>query len=597
MPFPIPQLLVESLTQQGLLTPELTEDIQREAIANDRDFGEVLVSRGVIQDEVITQLKAEIYNLPILAVEGIEVNRELSQIVPENVVELYKFIPYGLDGTVLKVALVNPENINALEALKFITSGKGLTVEKYLVSYKGFETLKRNFRTLVADVGKVLESISGEISEKQLDISDKTESLEAISAEAPVTKIVAAIVKHAVDTRASDIHIEPFEDRIRLRFRIDGVLQTALSLPMNLLSAIVTRIKILADLKIDETRLAQDGRFSTKMNDRSVDFRISTLPTRNGEKIVLRILDPLVGNITLPDLGLQGRSLELLLESIAKPFGAILITGPTGSGKSTTLAAILRQMNDEGINIITLEDPIEYYINGVNQSQIHEEIGYTFASGLRHILRQDPDVIMVGEIRDKETAGLSTQAALTGHIVISTLHTNDTIGVIPRLIDMGVERYLLAPTLNMMLAQRLVRKLCPSCKTKVQASDAEEPLIRKAIETMPDAVKAGLPTSNFEIYKPGQGCKECSGKTYKGRSGIYEVLAMNDELERIILSELSEEKLRQAAKNQGMITMFQDGILKVLQGITSLEEVLQAAQDQGDENENKIPATPEIAKA
>ncbi len=597
MPFPIPQLLAESLTQQGLLTPELTEDIQKEAIANDRDFGEVVVSRGIMQDEAITQLKAGIYNLPILATEGIEVNRELSQIVPENVVELYKFIPYGLDGTVLKVALLNPENINALEALKFITSGKGLTVEKYLVSYKGFDTLKRNFRTLVGDVGKVLESIGGEASEKQLDISEKTESLEAISAEAPVTKIVAAIVKHAVDTRASDIHIEPFEDRIRLRFRIDGVLQTALSLPSNLLSAIVTRIKILADLKIDETRLAQDGRFSTKMNDRSVDFRISTLPTRNGEKIVLRILDPLVGNITLPDLGLQGRSLELLLTSIAKPFGAILITGPTGSGKSTTLAAILRQMNDESINIITLEDPIEYYINGVNQSQIHEEIGYTFASGLRHILRQDPDVIMVGEIRDKETAGLSTQAALTGHIVISTLHTNDTIGVIPRLIDMGVERYLLAPTLNMMLAQRLVRKLCPSCKTKVQANEAEEPIIRQAIETMPEALRVSLPTSNFEIYKPGQGCKECNGKTYKGRSGIYEVLAMNDELERIILSELSEEKLRQAAKNQGMITMFQDGILKVLQGVTSLEEVLQAAQDKADD-ENKNPvASPEIAKA
>jgi len=345
------------------------------------------------------------------------------------------------------------------------------------------------------------------------------------------------------------------------------------------LSALATRIKILSDLKIDEIRLAQDGRFSTKINDRKVDFRVSTFPTRNGEKVVLRILDPMVGDINLIDLGLEGRSLDLVRENIKKPFGEILITGPTGSGKSTTLAAILREVNSDEVNIVTLEDPIEYYVNGVNQSQTHEEIGYTFASGLRHILRQDPDIIMVGEIRDGETASLATQASLTGHVVLSTLHTNDTIGVIPRLIDMGVEKYLLAPTLNLALAQRLARKLCQFCKVAVKASTAEEFSIKKALDRMPKESKKGLGESNFEIFKAGDGCKECNGKSYKGRIGVFETLAMTDELEKIILTNISEEDLRKEAKNQGMITMFEDGIIKVIKGLTSMEELLTVAQE------------------
>jgi len=458
-----------------------------------------------------------------------------------------------------------------------------LTLEKYLVSYKDFETFSRGFRTLTVEVGKALESLAEEISEKELRITEETGGLEEITAEAPVTRIVAIIVKHAVESRASDIHIEPFETKIRLRFRIDGLLQTVLSLPLRLLSALVTRIKILADLKIDETRLAQDGRFSTKVGDRRVDFRVSTFPTRNGEKVVLRILDPLVGNIKLTDLGLEGRSLDLVRENMVKPFGEILITGPTGSGKSTTLAAVLREINDEEVNIVTLEDPIEYYVEGVNQSQVHEEIGYTFASGLRHILRQDPDIIMVGEIRDKETAQLATQAALTGHVVLSTLHTNDTIGVIPRLIDMGVEKYLLAPTLNLAVAQRLLRRLCPSCKKKVKANVAEEHMIKQALEKMPPAIQKEFPKSNFEIYKSGPGCKECNGKAFKGRIAIFETLAMTDELENIILTNLSEGELRKEAKRQGMLTMFQDGIIKVLHGVTSLEELLTVAQESEEE--------------
>ena len=352
-------------------------------------------------------------------------------------------------------------------------------------------------------------------------------------------------------------------------------------MPKNLQSAIVTRIKILSDLKIDETRLAQDGRFATKLGERKIDFRVSTFPTKNGEKVVMRILDPLAGNITLADLGLEGRSIDILRRGMEKPFGSILITGPTGSGKSTTLAAMLRIMNTEDINIVTLEDPIEYFIDGVNQSQVHEEIGYTFANGLRHILRQDPDVIMVGEIRDRETAGLATQAALTGHIVLSTLHTNDSMGVVPRLIDMNVEKYLIPPTLNVAAAQRLLRRLCPDCKIKTKANSGEESIITKAIQDMPQEYQEKLLSDKgYVVFKPNteNPCKTCAGKAFKGRVGIFEMMEMTDELEKIILGTLSEAAMREEAKRQDMITMFQDGIIKVLKGVVSLEELLEVAQ-------------------
>ena len=446
--------------------------------------------------------------------------------------------------------------------------------------------IDNNIKEMFSIVSLCIEK--GKLSKKELDLNEKAK-LEEITVDAPVSRIVATIIKHAVETKSSDIHIEPFEDSIRLRFRVDGVLQAVLSLPKNLMAPIITRIKILSEMKIDETRIPQDGRFSTKLDQRRIDFRVSTLPTRNGEKAVLRILDPLVGDINLIQLGLEGRSLELMRKNIAKPFGSILITGPTGSGKSTTLAAILREINDEEVNIITLEDPIEYYVEGVNQSQIHEEVGYTFASGLRHILRQDPDIIMVGEIRDGETAALATQAALTGHLVFSTLHTNDTIGIVPRLVNMDVEPYLIAPTLNLGLAQRLLRKLCNNCKVKVSADPSEETIIKKAIETMPADAKKDLPKNNFVIYKPGDGCNECNKKTYKGRIAIFETLEMTDQLERIILGEISEELLRREAKRQGMLTMFQDGIIKILHGVSSLEELFTIAQEDQDEEESKAP--------
>ncbi|HEY4474492.1 MAG TPA: GspE/PulE family protein, partial [Candidatus Paceibacterota bacterium] len=577
----IPQTLVDELVRLNVISAEDTTTFSDLAQNENKDFGQILLEKSVISDSDLLAIKSKLYLLPTVDLEGHEFSREVLKEFSEDVVNFYKVAPFDKKDGILKVAIINPEAIDALEALKFIAEDKKLVLEKYLVSYRDFETIIRNYRTLSGEVNKALESLAEEEKGKEDEEVGSIKSIEDITAEAPVSKIVAVLVKHAVESRASDIHIEPFEDRVRTRFRIDGILTTTLTLPKTLQSAIITRIKILSDLKIDETRLAQDGRFSTKLGNRRIDFRVSTFPTKNGEKVVMRILDPLTGKVELPELGLDGRSAEVIERAMDKPFGSILITGPTGSGKSTTLAGMLKKMNNEDVNIVTLEDPIEYFVDGVNQSQVHEEIGYTFASGLRHILRQDPDIIMVGEIRDKETASLATQAALTGHIVLSTLHTNDALGVVPRLLDMGIEKYLIPSTLNVAAAQRLLRRLCQDCKIETTTNTAEEKMISEAILDMPtDYQKKYLSKSSYTIYKPNieNPCKKCGGKAFKGRIAIFEMLEMSDELEKIILGEISEASLRQEAKRQGMITMFQDGILKVLKGVVSLEELLEIAQ-------------------
>ena len=577
----IPQTLVEELVKAGLVSKKDIGVLEDLAQSQNKDFSQIIVDQGIMSESDFLNFKSKIYQLPTVRLKEIELDKEALKEIPEDTVIFYKVVPFARGDGVLKVGIIDPEDNNALEALKFVAESGELNIEKYLISHNDFTNVVKNYRTLTGEIGQALESLAEELEKKEVKEGPTKIKLEELSAEAPVTRIVAVIVRHAVESRASDIHVEPFEDRVRVRFRIDGILTTSLTLPKNLHSAVVTRVKILSDLKIDETRLAQDGRFATKLGERKIDFRISTFPTKNGEKVVMRILDPLAGVVTLSDLGLEGRSLDVLQRGMGKPFGSILITGPTGSGKSTTLAAMLRVINTEDINIVTLEDPIEYFVDGVNQSQIHEEIGYTFANGLRHILRQDPDVIMVGEIRDKETAGLATQAALTGHIVLSTLHTNDSMGVVPRLIDMGVEKYLIPPTVNVAAAQRLLRRLCPDCKIKAKANSGEEKIINDALKDMPSEYQKELSSEEGHvIYKPNteNPCKTCAGKAFKGRVGIFEMLEMTDEFEKIILGTVSEAAMREEAKRQGMITMFQDGILKVLRGVVSLEELLEVAQ-------------------
>ncbi|MFH1769455.1 MAG: ATPase, T2SS/T4P/T4SS family [Parcubacteria group bacterium] len=580
MEYAVPQLLIEELLKRNLVKEKDIEVAKEEAIKENVDLGQIIVKNGLVDDSELLKIKSEIYNIPAFDLADFKIEKSVLEGISNHVINMYYVLPLAKKDGYLEVGILNPENIGALEAVKFLAAEQNLKLKQYVISYSDFSNFTKSFSVLTSEIDKALESITPAKKaegEDMAKIAGEDSDLSRITADAPITKAVASIVKHAVDMKASDIHIEPFRNDIRLRLRIDGVMRTVLKLPIKLLSSLVTRIKILSDLKIDETRLAQDGRFSTNFNQRVIDFRVSTFPTRNGEKVVMRILDPLSGVVELTDLGVRGRSHKLLLENMEKPFGAILITGPTGSGKSTTLAAILRKMNVEGVNIVTLEDPIEYFVEGVNQSQVHEEIGYTFASGLRHILRQDPDIIMVGEIRDGETAQLATQAALTGHVVLSTVHTNDTIGVIPRLMDMGVERYLLAPTLNLALAQRLMRKLCPDCKKEYDASPSEKKMIEKTLSEMPESAKKDV-KSDYKLFKSA-GCKTCNKNGYKGRMGIFETLEMTDNLERIVLSDLSEEKLREEAKRQGMITMFQDGLLKVLDGITSMEQLLQVASD------------------
>ena len=389
-------------------------------------------------------------------------------------------------------------------------------------------------------------------------------------------------MRHAQEGRASDIHIEPTENNLKIRFRVDGVLYTSLILPRSIQSSVVSRIKILSSMKIDETRIPQDGRFHSVIDSKKIDFRVSTFPTYFGEKVVLRLLDPTVGILTFDQLGIQSHNRRLLEEAIDRPFGMILVTGPTGSGKTTTLYAVLRVLNEDAVNIVSLEDPVEYFVEGVSQSQVRPEINYTFASGLRSILRQDPDIIMVGEIRDRETADLATHAALTGHIVLSTLHTNDALGVIPRLMDMGVQGFLIPSSLNLAMSQRLIRRLCNECKKEIEPPPKIKEVIVKELEGLSEEGKTFLADQKIDSKEikiwHSPGCKFCAQKGTKGRIAIHEALSMTPQLEKIIIEGVTEAKINEEAMRQGMITMKQDGVIKVLQGLVSFEELMGAVE-------------------
>jgi len=399
-----------------------------------------------------------------------------------------------------------------------------------------------------------------------------------LAEEAPIIKLVSILLKYGVRYSASDIHIEPLKTKTRVRYRIDGILRTVAYFPLEILPPIISRIKILSNLKIDETRIPQDGRFSTIIDGKEIDFRVSTFPTAVGEKAALRILDPEVGLKKFEELGAILTNRLIIERSLKRPFGMILVTGPTGCGKTTTLYALIQKLKKEEINIVTLEDPIEYFIEGINQSQIRPEIGYSFASGLRQILRQDPDVIMVGEIRDEETAALAVHASLTGHLVLSTLHTNNAIGVIPRLVDMGVPSYLLPSSLAVMIAQRLVPRVCPYCKEKITPDSETEKMIEEALDSLPEKLKNKIKIEKPYFIWKGKGCPKCRYRGILGRIAIFEAFEMTDNLAKIITHKIDEEEILKEARNQGMLTMRQDGILKALKGIVPIEAVLKETE-------------------
>jgi len=503
--------------------------------------------------------------------------------IPEEAAIFYKFVPISKQKNVLEVGMLNPDNLKAKEALRFITQRSGLETKIFSINEVGLKKILKQYRTFRGEVREALHELEKELeSEEEIELikgKKKTkDAAQRIVTEAPVTKIVAVILKHAIEGKASDVHIEPVENEVKVRFRVDGILYTSLILPKEIQLSITSRVKILSDLKIDETRVPQDGRFHAVIGGNQVDFRVSTFPTVSGEKVVLRVLDPTVGMKSFDDLGLQGYNLRTLETSIKNPFGMILLTGPTGSGKTTTLYSILSKLNQEAINIVSLEDPVEYFVRGINQSQIRPEIDYTFASGLRHILRQDPDVIMVGEIRDEETANLAIHAALTGHILLSTLHTNNVIGVIPRLIDIGIEQFLLSSSLSLAIAQRLVRRLCQDCRKEITASAQITQTIKEELAKLSPEQKKEFPWQEpFKIYQT-VGCKLCGEKGTKGRIALYEILKMTPQLEEIINEKVTELRVEEESKRQGMITMKQDGISKVLQGIISFEEMIRKVE-------------------
>ena len=494
-------------------------------------------------------------------------------LISEDVAKYYKMVPLSLSGNVLDVGLVNQDDVKAQEALNFLASRNGLVARVFKISESDWLVLMKQYTGLGEEVGEALEGLRKELEVEK----EKIPIIEALKIQkdqvAPVIRMVDTILRHGIESKASDIHIEPTLKKLRVRYRLDGTLQTVVVLPVEITPAIVARIKILSNLQIDETRRPQDGRFTTKVGDKDVDFRVAVLPTARGEKVTLRILDPTIGLKTLPELGIVGRNLEVVERGIKKPFGMILMTGPTGSGKSTTIYGILQILNTDMVNIVSLEDPVEYYIDGVNQSQIRSELGYTFASGLRQILRQDPNVIVVGEIRDNETAGLAVQSALTGHLVLSTLHTNNAIGVIPRLIYMGVEPFLLPSALNIALAQRLIKRLCSDCKKEIEPPEPVKKIILDTVNSIPE-VNRPKTSTKFKVYKP-QGCPKCNNRGTKGRIAVFEILEMTPQLEEIIISGPTESKILTEAKRQNMTTMFQDGILKVLDGIIGFEELVQ----------------------
>jgi len=571
--------LLQKLIDQGILEEKKQKEIEYDIKKTGKTLEEIIIEKGFVSEEALFKVKSEALKIPLKKVSPEEIPLETLELIPEEPTANYKMIPLVRRGEIVEIGMVYPESIPAQDALRFLSRQGKFKYEVFLITLEDFNKLLKQHKTLKSEASKVLTELEKTRKGAAKLPEEKAETIEVIGEEAPIIKMVFAILHHALESNASDIHIEPGRDKLKIRFRIDGVLYPSLFLPLSVHSSIVARIKILTNLKIDENRVPQDGRFSTRIGNREIDFRVATFPTLNGEKVAIRVLDPAEGLKSYDALGLRGKNLEMIKEAIKKPYGMILATGPTGSGKTTTLYALMRFLNNESVNIVTIEDPIEYSIVGVNQSQVKPEIGYTFAQGLRQILRQDPNIIMVGEVRDEETANLVTHAALTGHIVLSTLHTNSAIGVIPRLIDMGVRSFLIPYTLAAAISQRLVRTLCPYCKKKVVPPDKIKEHILGRIKTMPASAKKEIKIGqNFHIFEP-KGCEKCNFKGYTGRIGLFEVLPMTEELSELILKTPTEGAILKLAQKQGMLTMEQEGIFKILAGETTLEEVTRATEE------------------
>lgn len=552
------------LFKQGLLTSDQLSAIKLESINSGQSVEKILIQHSLVPLDKITQAKAQILNVPYIKLEGRAIAADILNLVPEPAARRYHIIPFEKKGEELWVAMVDPLDI---QVMQFIEKRAGLRVKPFLAQAE--DILKavsdQYSQNLTSDVTSALKEVASVKPQEEIQTGPE------ILREAPVANIIDQLLEYAVKSRASDIHIEPQEDHTRVRYRIDGILQEKILLPKVVHDALVSRIKILSVLKIDERRLPQDGRFTFTYGQNVIDLRVSTVPTVFGEKVVLRLLPKSTGAPTLLELGLRGSSLKSLESQMLRPHGIILICGPTGSGKTTTLYSILSKISTTRVNVVTIEDPVEYQIPGVNQVQVNTAVGLTFASALRSFLRQDPNIIMVGEVRDSETADLAIQAALTGHQVFSTVHTNSASGAPPRLLDMGVEPFLLTSALNAVVGQRVVRKICPHCKIEFNPPP-------EVVENIKKVLGKFLPGSTLRLFK-GKGCSFCANTGYLGRIGIFEALSISEQIIKLILEHASSGAIEEAATSSGMVTMKQDGYLKALEGVTTMEEVLRVAQD------------------
>lgn len=575
--------LRDFIKDAGMVRDEDLEAAFEEAQNGDKRLGEILVEKKFISEVQLRKLYAYILGVPFVDLTKEMIPADILQIVPEPIAKKYNIIAFAKEGQNLKIAMLNPEDIQTID---FIRKKTGLKIITCLTSEESISVvLKQYEKSLKAEFGDI---ISKNADEAGLDEAE--EDLEKIAQGLPIIKIVDTLIKHAILQSASDIHIEPDEKEVRVRYRIDGILHDAMTLPKQVAQGIIARIKVLSNLKLDEHRVPQDGRFKIEKEGIRISFRVSILPIFDGEKIVMRLLDESSKGLTLEKMGLYGYGLEIMHRQIKKPNGMILVTGPTGSGKTTTLYTIMDILNQPDVNISTVEDPVEYRMPRINQTQIYPKVGLTFAVGLRSLLRQDPDIIMVGEIRDKETMEMAIQAAMTGHLVLSTLHTNSAAGTLPRLIDMGAEPFLVASTLNVVIAQRLVRKLCPDCRKEYKMNDKilknfEEAFDMDAIlknlrkiEILKGKLDEKAKWMDIKFFKPA-GCEQCSGTGYKGRLGIYEVLEVDDEIEKMISQKAEANDMENKAKEKGMLTMVEDGFAKAIQGITSVEEVLRVTKE------------------
>ena len=575
--------LRDFILDSGLLEKDVIEENFDQASKENKKFGDLLMEKKLISEIDLKKLYSYILGIPFVSLEKEMIANDILHIIPEPIAKKYGIVAFEKEGNNLKVAMKNPED---LQTIDFIRKKTGLKIVPCLTSEDNIKIILKQYeKSLKAEFGDIISKDSENVSTE-----DGEDDLEKIAQDLPIVRIVDTLIKHAILQSASDIHIEPAEKEVRVRYRIDGILHDAMTLPKQVAGGLIARIKVLSNLKLDEHRLPQDGRFKIEKEGYKISFRVSILPVFEGEKIVMRLLDETSKGLTLEKMGLTGESLEKVHQNIKRPNGMILVTGPTGSGKTTTLYTMMDILNTAEVNISTVEDPVEYRMPRVNQTQINPKIGMTFAAALRSLLRQDPDIIMVGEIRDGETMQIAIEAAMTGHLVLSTLHTNSASGTLPRLLDMGAEAFLVASTVNVVIAQRLVRKLCNDCKVAYKLEEKEVKNLQESFEMteimeifkkepqLKGIVNAKSTWKNIDFFRP-KGCEQCSNEGYRGRQGIYEVLAMNEEIGKLITANASADEIENKARQEGMQKMYEDGFIKAALGMTSIEEILRVTKE------------------